>query len=83
LGGTLSWTPNVEGLGLEAAGVRYGRQGVEVDDRLRTTNPRVYACGDIASRYQFTHTANAQARIVIQNALFFGRAKASALTIPW
>jgi pyruvate/2-oxoglutarate dehydrogenase complex dihydrolipoamide dehydrogenase (E3) component len=75
--------PNVEGLGLEAAGVRYGREGVEVDDRLRTSNPRVFACGDVASRFQFTHVADAQARIVIQNALFFGRAKASALIIPW
>jgi len=75
--------PNVEGLGLEAAGVRYGKRGVEVDDHLKTSNPRIYACGDIAARYQFTHLADAQARIVIQNALFFGRAKASALTIPW
>jgi pyruvate/2-oxoglutarate dehydrogenase complex dihydrolipoamide dehydrogenase (E3) component len=75
--------PNVEGLGLEAAGVRYGRRGVEVDDHLRTSNKSVYACGDVASRFQFTHIADAQARIVIQNALFFGRAKASALTIPW
>ncbi|HVR99178.1 MAG TPA: mercuric reductase, partial [Thermoanaerobaculia bacterium] len=75
--------PNVEGLGLEAAGVRYGQQGIEVDDQLRTTNPHIYACGDVASRYQFTHTADAQARLVLQNALFFGRAKASALTIPW
>jgi pyruvate/2-oxoglutarate dehydrogenase complex dihydrolipoamide dehydrogenase (E3) component len=75
--------PNVEGLGLEAAGVRYGKQGVEVDDRLRTSNPRIYACGDVASRFQFTHLADAQARIVLQNALFFGRGKASALTIPW
>lgn len=76
-------TPNVEGLGLEAAGVRCGRQGVEVDDHLRTSNPSIFACGDVASRFQFTHLADAQARIVIQNALFFGRAKASALTIPW
>jgi len=76
-------SPNVEGLGLEAAGVRYTPKGVEVDDRLRTTNPKVYACGDIASRFQFTHLADAQARIVIGNALFFGRSKASALTIPW
>lgn len=76
-------SPNVEGLGLDEAGVRYGKQGVEVDDHLRTTNPRIYACGDVASRYQFTHTADAQARIVIQNALFFGRSKASSLTIPW
>ncbi|HEV2854008.1 MAG TPA: mercuric reductase [Thermoanaerobaculia bacterium] len=76
-------TPNVEGLGLEAAGVRYGERGVEVDDHLRTSNKSIYACGDVASRFQFTHIADAQARIVIQNALFFGRAKASALTIPW
>lgn len=75
--------PNVEGLGLEAAGVRYGKRGVEVDDHLRTSNSNIYACGDVASRFQFTHIADAQARIVIQNALFFGRAKASALTIPW
>lgn len=75
--------PNVENLGLEAAGVKYGKKGVEVDDNLRTSNRNVFACGDVASRYQFTHIADAQARIVIQNALFFGRAKASALTIPW
>jgi len=54
-----------------------------VDDRLRTTNPRVYAAGDVCSRYKLTHAADAMARLVIQNALFFGRAKASALTIPW
>ena len=75
--------PNVDGLGLEAAGVRFTPKGVEVDDRLRTANPRIYACGDVASAFQFTHVADAQARMVIQNALFFGRAKASALTIPW
>ena len=75
--------PNVEGLGLEAAGVRYGKKGVEVDDRLRTSNPRIYAAGDVASKYQFTHVADATARIVLQNALFFGRSKASALVVPW
>jgi len=75
--------PNLEELGLEAAGVRFAKTGVEVDDHLRTSNPRIYACGDVASRYQFTHAADAQARIVIQNALFKGRSKASALTIPW
>jgi len=77
--------PNVEGLGLEAAGVRYERTGVIVDDHLRTSNPRIYAAGDVSSRYQFTHTADALARIVIQNALFgtFGRKKASALAVPW
>ncbi|MBV8202663.1 MAG: mercuric reductase [Acidobacteria bacterium] len=75
--------PNVEGLGLEAAGVRFTAKGVEIDDRLRTGNPRVYACGDVASKFQFTHVADAQARLVIQNALFFGRGKVSALTVPW
>ena len=75
--------PNVEGLGLEKAGVEFGKKGVVVDDHLRTTNPRIFACGDICSPYQFTHAADFMARIVIQNALFKGRKKASALTIPW
>jgi pyruvate/2-oxoglutarate dehydrogenase complex dihydrolipoamide dehydrogenase (E3) component len=75
--------PNVEELGLEAAGVAFDRHGVTVDDRLRTSNPRVYAAGDICSRFKFTHAADAMARIVIQNALFFGRKRVSALVIPW
>ncbi len=76
--------PNVEGLNLEAVGVEYNRQaGVVVDDTLKTTNPRIYAAGDICLIYKFTHTADATARIVIQNALFWGRKKLSALTIPW
>ena len=75
--------PNVEGLDLEAAGVAYDKSGVTVDDRLRTTHPRIYAAGDICSRFKFTHAADFMARIVIQNALFWGRAKASRLIIPW
>ena len=75
--------PNVEGLGMEAVGVQFDKKGVKVNDRLQTTNPRVYACGDICSPYQFTHAADFMARIVIQNALFKGRAKASSLIIPW
>jgi pyruvate/2-oxoglutarate dehydrogenase complex dihydrolipoamide dehydrogenase (E3) component len=75
--------PNVEGLGLEAAGVEFDKKGVKVNDRLQTTNPRIYAAGDICSKFQFTHAADAMARIVLQNALFPGRAKASALTMPW
>lgn len=76
-------SPNVEGIGLEAAGVEFDRTGVQVDDRLRTTNNRIYAVGDVASKFKFTHAADALARIAIQNALFFGRAKASDLVIPW
>ena len=76
--------PNVEGLNLEGAGVAYDpRKGVEVNDFLRTTNPRIYAAGDICQVHKFTHTADAAARIVIQNALFRGRKRYSALTIPW
>ncbi|MFN0055770.1 MAG: mercuric reductase [Planctomycetales bacterium] len=76
--------PNVEGLDLEAVEVAFDpRTGVQVDDRLRTTNRRIYAAGDVCSRFQFTHAADAMARIVIQNALFLGRAKASSLVIPW
>ena len=79
--------PNVEGIGLEAAGVDYDpRKGIVVDDYLRTTNPKIFAAGDCCFQYKFTHTADALARIVIQNALFnlpFMKKKASALIIPW
>jgi pyruvate/2-oxoglutarate dehydrogenase complex dihydrolipoamide dehydrogenase (E3) component len=77
-------TPNVEGLGLEAANVQYTPQGVTVNDRLRTTNRRVYAIGDVSSKLQFTHVADAQARLVVANALFFGMGggRASQLVVP-
>jgi len=76
-------TPNLETLGLDEAGVAYTAQGVTVDDRLRTSNPRIFAAGDICSRYQFTHAADAMARIVIANALFMARRKVTDLVIPW
>ena len=81
-------TPNVEGLDLEAAGVACDRTGVTVDRYLRTTSPRIYAAGDICSPFKFTHTADAMAQIVIQNALFphplgLGRASTDRLIIPW
>jgi pyruvate/2-oxoglutarate dehydrogenase complex dihydrolipoamide dehydrogenase (E3) component len=76
--------PNVEGLNLEAVGVQYDkRKGVKVNDHLQTSNPMIYAAGDICLNHKFTHIAEATARIVIQNALFMGRKKLSALTIPW
>ncbi len=76
--------PNVEGLNLEGVRVEYDKRvGVTVNDKLQTTNPRIYAAGDVCSRYKFTHAADFMARIVIRNALFMGKAKASALTIPW
>jgi pyruvate/2-oxoglutarate dehydrogenase complex dihydrolipoamide dehydrogenase (E3) component len=75
--------PNVERLNLEAVGVEYDKKGVTVNDYLQTTNPRIYAAGDVSSPYQFTHAADFMARIVVRNALFKGRARASRLIIPW
>ncbi len=80
----LGRVPNVEGLGLETVGVEFDeRHGVTVNDRLQTTNPRIYAAGDVCMAHKFTHAADAAARIVIQNAMFFGRKRLSAQTIPW
>jgi pyruvate/2-oxoglutarate dehydrogenase complex dihydrolipoamide dehydrogenase (E3) component len=80
--------PNVEGLHLHAARVEVNADGaIRVDDFLRTTNPRVYACGDVCLPWKFTHAADAAARIVVQNALFaagpIGRRRLSALTMSW
>lgn len=76
--------PNVEGIGLEAAGVAFDRRtGVQVDDFLQTTNRRLYAVGDCAMDYKFTHAADAAAKMVVQNAFFFGRKRVSKLVVPW
>ncbi len=79
--------PNVEGLGLEDVGVEFdNRRGIDVDDTLRTTNSRIFAAGDVATSFKFTHMADAQARIVIRNALFGwlpGKARSSRLVLPW
>ena len=76
--------PAVQGLDLEAAGVAYdAKAGIHVDDFLRTSNPRIYAAGDVCLEHKFTDTADASARIVVRNALFLGRQRMSALTIPW
>lgn len=77
--------PNVDNLGLDAAGVAFNKKGVEVNDKFRTSNSRVFAIGDVASPFQFTHAADAQARLAVPNALFFGigGGKSSSLVIPW
>ncbi|MEJ7747235.1 MAG: mercuric reductase [Luteimonas sp.] len=76
--------PNVQDLDLEAAGVEYDeKSGIRVDDFLRTSNRRIFAAGDVGMDEKFTHTADASARIVVQNALFFGRQRVSRLKIPW
>ena len=76
--------PTVKGVGLESAGIEYDeRTGVTVNDRMQTSNPDVYAVGDGASRYQFTHMSDFEARLVIRNALFYGRDRFSKFIIPW
>ena len=75
--------PNLEGLNLASAGVDQGAHGVQVNDWLRTSNRRIYAAGDVCSRFHFTHAADAMARIAVQNALFPLRRRVSALVIPW
>lgn len=74
--------PNIASLDLHAAGVEYDDRGVLVDDRLRTSNHRIFAAGDVCSPVKLTHAADAMARIVIRNALFAGRQRMSRLIIP-
>lgn len=74
---------NVNGMNLEAAGVAYGARGVDVDARLRTTSKRIFAIGDVAGPYQFTHMAAYQAGIVIRNMLFKLPAKVDYSAVPW
>jgi pyruvate/2-oxoglutarate dehydrogenase complex dihydrolipoamide dehydrogenase (E3) component len=81
-------TPNIDGLNLDAARVATAKNGaIRVDDFLRTTNRRIYACGDVCLPWKFTHAADASARIVVQNALFalgpLGRRRLSGLTMVW
>ncbi|KAB2850044.1 MAG: dihydrolipoamide dehydrogenase, partial [Hyphomicrobiaceae bacterium] len=75
--------PNVLGLNLEAAGIEASPTGIKVDMRLRTTNKRVFAIGDVAGGYQFPHVAGYHAGIVIRNALFNLPAKADHSAVPW
>ncbi|MBL4775476.1 MAG: FAD-dependent oxidoreductase [Mariprofundus sp.] len=74
---------NVEGLNLQAAGVAYSAKGVQVDARLRSSNKRIFAIGDVAGPYQFTHMAAYQAGIVIRNMLFKLPAKVDYSAVPW
>lgn len=75
-------TPNVDGLGLEEAGVKVGPQGVEVDASLRTSVKSIYAAGDVAGRHHFTHAAGYEAARAVRNMFFPGRASGAYL-VPW
>ena len=75
--------PNVEGLDLEKAGVKYSQAGIFVDDRLRTNVHHIYAAGDITGGYQFTHYAGWQAFQAVRNALLPGSASGISNVVPW
>jgi pyruvate/2-oxoglutarate dehydrogenase complex dihydrolipoamide dehydrogenase (E3) component len=80
--------PNVKGLNLDAIGVEYDlHKGIKVNDYLQTTQPNIFAAGDVCMDWKFTHAADAAARIMIKNALFspfgLGRSKLSRLVMPW
>lgn len=75
--------PNLRRLNLEAAGVKFSLKGVEVDSRLRTSNKRIFAAGDVIGQYQFTHMASYHAGIILRNALFRLPAKNAPKALPW
>ncbi|GBF80818.1 dihydrolipoyl dehydrogenase family protein [Aphanothece sacrum] len=76
-------SPNVESLNLKAAGVEYDQKGLKVNEKLQTTNPKIYGCGDVIGGYQFTHVASHEAVTVLTNALFFPFSKINYRVIPW
>lgn len=75
--------PNIDGLNLDAARIKHDRRGIEVNAKLKTSNSRVYAIGDVAGGLQFTHVANYHAGLVIRNALFRMPVKVNTDIIPW
>jgi pyruvate/2-oxoglutarate dehydrogenase complex dihydrolipoamide dehydrogenase (E3) component len=75
--------PTLDALNLEAAGVKTGKRGIEVDDELRTSQSHIYAVGDCAGSPQFTHWAEYEARIATRNALFLGSDRRSMEIVPW
>ncbi|MBJ7597941.1 MAG: hypothetical protein DLM67_08915 [Candidatus Nephthysia bennettiae] len=74
--------PNVEGLGLEELGIEVGKRGIEVDSRLRTAVKNVYAAGDVAGRYLFTHSAAYEAVQALRDMFYPGRGSAPK-SVPW
>ena len=75
--------PNVDGLGLEEAGIAYSEHGIQVDDHLRTSQRHIYAAGDCLGGYQFTHYAGWQAFMAVRNALLPGATRGIADRVPW
>lgn len=85
------YQPNIESLNLERVGVEYAEMSeiraighhLQVNRKMQTTNPRIYACGEVAGGYSFPHVAECEARIALKNALFLPICKVDYSTIPW
>jgi len=75
--------PNIESLNLAGVGVKFTRKGLKLNQKLQTTNPRIYACGDVIGGYSFDNIAEYEANIAIRNALFFPRWTVNYQVIPW
>lgn len=75
--------PNVENLGLQRARVNFNRDGIIVNNNLRTSNNRIFSCGDCIQGPKFTHNSDVQARMVLRNAFFFGAGKKSNIILPY
>jgi pyruvate/2-oxoglutarate dehydrogenase complex dihydrolipoamide dehydrogenase (E3) component len=75
--------PNLESLNLATVGVKWHRRSLVVNDKLQTTNHRIYACGDVIGGYDFANIANYEAKIALNNALFFPRLRVNYRSIPW
>lgn len=75
--------PNVESLNLQVAGVEVGKAGIQVNTKLQTSNPKIYAAGDVIGGYQFTHVAGYEGAVALQNALVLPTKKADYRVIPW
>ena len=76
-------SPNIEGLGLDNTGIEWGRKGIRVDDRLRTSHKHIYAAGDVTGAFQFTHAAGYEGGIVVSNAVFHLPRKIDYTFMPW
>ncbi len=79
----LGRTPNLEGLGLDEIGVEYTREGLTLDERLRTTQKHIYGAGDVTGAYQFTHAAGYEGGIVLRNTIFHIPTKVNYANLPW
>ena len=75
--------PNTEALNLEGVGVKINRRGIQLNEKLQTTNPRIYGCRDVIKGYQFAYLADYEAKVALKNALFFPIFKVNYRGIPW